>query len=447
MAPAPGDTEPRLWGRLWAAAPAVPAVRQRPIVDPVREGEGVLHYLETLTVRELLPQLAVASLSVAGQVLEAVQTSLIRTLGTNSGEDSAVGSTGSGGAGVGAVSLAASAARFADVVQEFFRRVDRVVVDAVVHPRRTALVAAAGVAAATAVGLPMASSSLSSSSASSPLGKVATVASAAVSTLADVVELQGGVADEEAAEDDREMAHLAFRAVCALADWETNVARAVALRDLLSLSVPTATLGSVPLAPSAAAAFVDAAVEPAAEYTPSAGGLAGSGALTLPPAWWTDPSEVPESGGGGIPTRVSQCPPRDALLAAVGEASRTRQARGGGPASPGFHDEVRVPDGLDDPYRHWSAYHSVRVRLESSAPLRRCTTVRLAPAMQPVLAVAVARAFRVPPRGPMPLPTLQEFTFEDAAPEIEGADRGSQLRLFVRASRDRVRLAASFLES
>ncbi len=39
------------WRRLWQAAPAVPATAQRPLLDPRREGEAALHYLDTLGPR------------------------------------------------------------------------------------------------------------------------------------------------------------------------------------------------------------------------------------------------------------------------------------------------------------------------------------------------------------------------------------------------------------
>lgn len=45
------------WRRIWNDSPALPASQQKPLFDPVREGEKTLHYLETLRPYQLLQQM------------------------------------------------------------------------------------------------------------------------------------------------------------------------------------------------------------------------------------------------------------------------------------------------------------------------------------------------------------------------------------------------------
>jgi hypothetical protein len=54
-----------VWQQLWAAAPVLPASRQRPLFDPVLEGERALHFLETLPPALLFGDLLAAGLSAA----------------------------------------------------------------------------------------------------------------------------------------------------------------------------------------------------------------------------------------------------------------------------------------------------------------------------------------------------------------------------------------------
>ncbi|KAF5446664.1 hypothetical protein F2P56_032274 [Juglans regia] len=46
-----------LWRNIWNDAPALPASEQKPLLDPNREGEKVLHYLETIRPHQLLEQM------------------------------------------------------------------------------------------------------------------------------------------------------------------------------------------------------------------------------------------------------------------------------------------------------------------------------------------------------------------------------------------------------
>ncbi|XP_017436454.1 uncharacterized protein LOC108342989 isoform X1 [Vigna angularis] len=58
-----------LWRKLWNSAPALPASEQKPLLDPNREGEKVLHYLETLQPHELLEQMVCTAFRAAADTL------------------------------------------------------------------------------------------------------------------------------------------------------------------------------------------------------------------------------------------------------------------------------------------------------------------------------------------------------------------------------------------
>ena len=74
---APGRLSQRMaaaggaWRRLWAAARAAPAARQRPLMDARAAGERALHYLETLPPAALLDQLVAVAVSEAAALLGA----------------------------------------------------------------------------------------------------------------------------------------------------------------------------------------------------------------------------------------------------------------------------------------------------------------------------------------------------------------------------------------
>lgn len=57
------------WQQLWASAAALPAARQRPLLDPQLEGERVLHLLETLPPAALFAELLAVGYSAAVQLL------------------------------------------------------------------------------------------------------------------------------------------------------------------------------------------------------------------------------------------------------------------------------------------------------------------------------------------------------------------------------------------
>ncbi|KAK7301624.1 hypothetical protein RJT34_12493 [Clitoria ternatea] len=58
-----------LWRKLWNSAPSLPASEQKPLLDPNREGEKVLHYLETLQPHELLEQMVCTAFRAAADTL------------------------------------------------------------------------------------------------------------------------------------------------------------------------------------------------------------------------------------------------------------------------------------------------------------------------------------------------------------------------------------------
>lgn len=57
------------WRRIWNEAPPLPACEQKPLLDPNREGEKVLHYLETLRPHQLLEQMVCTTFMAAGDTL------------------------------------------------------------------------------------------------------------------------------------------------------------------------------------------------------------------------------------------------------------------------------------------------------------------------------------------------------------------------------------------
>ncbi|XP_062015317.1 uncharacterized protein LOC133731891 isoform X1 [Rosa rugosa] len=58
-----------LWRKIWNDAPALPASEQKPLMDPNREGEKSLHYLETLRPHQLLEQMICTAFSAAADTL------------------------------------------------------------------------------------------------------------------------------------------------------------------------------------------------------------------------------------------------------------------------------------------------------------------------------------------------------------------------------------------
>ncbi|KAK6927129.1 Rab3GAP catalytic subunit, conserved domain, partial [Dillenia turbinata] len=57
------------WRAIWNEAPAIPAAEQKPLLDPNREGEKILHYLETLRPHQLLEQMVCTALRASADTL------------------------------------------------------------------------------------------------------------------------------------------------------------------------------------------------------------------------------------------------------------------------------------------------------------------------------------------------------------------------------------------
>ncbi|WVY89455.1 hypothetical protein V8G54_034969 [Vigna mungo] len=57
------------WRNIWSRSPALPFSEQKPLLDPNREGEKVLHYLETLQPHQLLEQMLCTAFGAAADTL------------------------------------------------------------------------------------------------------------------------------------------------------------------------------------------------------------------------------------------------------------------------------------------------------------------------------------------------------------------------------------------
>ncbi|KAJ6835674.1 rab3 GTPase-activating protein catalytic subunit isoform X1 [Iris pallida] len=57
------------WRQIWNESPAVPSSEQKPLFDPIREGEKVLHYLETLRPHQLLEQMVCTAFRASADTL------------------------------------------------------------------------------------------------------------------------------------------------------------------------------------------------------------------------------------------------------------------------------------------------------------------------------------------------------------------------------------------
>ncbi|KAL9238906.1 hypothetical protein vseg_013274 [Gypsophila vaccaria] len=57
------------WRKLWNDAPALPVYEQKPLIDPNREGEKILHYMETLRPHQLLEQMVCTAFKAAADTL------------------------------------------------------------------------------------------------------------------------------------------------------------------------------------------------------------------------------------------------------------------------------------------------------------------------------------------------------------------------------------------
>lgn len=58
-----------MWRKIWNEAPALPASEQKPLLDPNREGEKILHYLETVRPYQLLEQMVCTAFRASANTL------------------------------------------------------------------------------------------------------------------------------------------------------------------------------------------------------------------------------------------------------------------------------------------------------------------------------------------------------------------------------------------
>ncbi|KAJ3682855.1 hypothetical protein LUZ60_013082 [Juncus effusus] len=58
-----------LWRKIWNDSPALAVSEQKPLLDPVREGEKIMHYLETLRPQQLLEQMVCTAFRSAADIL------------------------------------------------------------------------------------------------------------------------------------------------------------------------------------------------------------------------------------------------------------------------------------------------------------------------------------------------------------------------------------------
>lgn len=71
-----------LWRKIWNAAPALPASEQKPLLDPNREGEKVLHYLETLRPNDLLEQVVCTAFRASADTLNQTSFGALKQMAT-----------------------------------------------------------------------------------------------------------------------------------------------------------------------------------------------------------------------------------------------------------------------------------------------------------------------------------------------------------------------------
>ncbi|CAL5426905.1 unnamed protein product [Camellia sinensis] len=75
-----------LWRKIWNDAPALPASEQKPLLDPNREGEKVLHYLETLRPHLLLEQMVCTAFRASADTLNQATFGGLKQMVTKMGQ-------------------------------------------------------------------------------------------------------------------------------------------------------------------------------------------------------------------------------------------------------------------------------------------------------------------------------------------------------------------------
>ncbi|OMP02386.1 Rab3 GTPase-activating protein catalytic subunit [Corchorus olitorius] len=71
-----------LWRKLWDEAPALPVYEQKPLLDPNREGEKILHYLETVRPHQLLEQMVCTAFRASADTLNQTNFGNLKQMNT-----------------------------------------------------------------------------------------------------------------------------------------------------------------------------------------------------------------------------------------------------------------------------------------------------------------------------------------------------------------------------
>ncbi|KAK1398662.1 Rab3 GTPase-activating protein catalytic subunit [Heracleum sosnowskyi] len=74
------------WRKIWNEAPALSVSNQKPLLDPNREGEKVLHYLETISPYQLLEQMVCTAFKAAADTLHQTTFGNLQNMKTKLGQ-------------------------------------------------------------------------------------------------------------------------------------------------------------------------------------------------------------------------------------------------------------------------------------------------------------------------------------------------------------------------
>lgn len=75
-----------LWRKIWNDAPALPVSEQKPLLDPNREGEKILHYLETLRPHQLLEQMVCTAFRASADTLNQTSFGSLKEMTSKMGQ-------------------------------------------------------------------------------------------------------------------------------------------------------------------------------------------------------------------------------------------------------------------------------------------------------------------------------------------------------------------------
>ncbi|KAL8225128.1 hypothetical protein R6Q57_017685 [Mikania cordata] len=70
------------WRKIWDDAPPIPASEQKPLMDPNREGEKILHYLETVRPHQLLEQMVCTAFQASADTLNQTNFGGLKNMST-----------------------------------------------------------------------------------------------------------------------------------------------------------------------------------------------------------------------------------------------------------------------------------------------------------------------------------------------------------------------------